>query len=111
MGTEKTDNRNLSSPPALNAAAASLLCVFLGVYIVYRHWNVINIYAVFLIFIPLGIQLVGQFQRARRIVRSKDPIPAASRSLIFDLLFWAAIGNLTFLIYIAVLLKHMDGFY
>ncbi len=29
---------------------------------------------------------------------------------IFDLLFWASLSNLLLLIYIAVLLKHLDGF-
>jgi hypothetical protein len=63
-----------------------------------------------LVFAPLGIQLFGQFLRARAVVRSMATLPVESAAGVFDLLFWAAIGNLMLLAFIATLLKHIDGF-
>jgi hypothetical protein len=110
MRPDKSGNKVSDLPPALNAAAATLVCAVLSIYLVCRHRHIMNTYAVFLIFIPFGIQLLGQFQRARGIVHTMESLSVSSKSLVFDLLFWAAITNLTLLIYIAALLKHIDGF-
>src|SRR5271170_1846703 len=109
MVTDKIRNEDFRSLSALNAAAASLLCVILGLYIAYRHRHAVNIYAFTLILVPLGVQVYGQFRRAHTIFNSMESLSITSRALIFDLLFWTAITNLTLLVFIAALLKHIDG--
>ena len=111
MRAEDTGSKSAISSPVVNAAAATLLCVILSAYLIYRHWHTISIYAVFLIFVPLCIHLFGLFQRARALVDSMESDSVRSKSAVFDLSFWAAISNLTLLIYISVLLRHIDGFF
>jgi len=99
-----------TSPSALNAVAANLLDVIVGAYLICRHRHTVSLYAIVLIFFPLGIQLVGQVQRARAVVKSMEALPFKSTEAVFDLLFWAAIANLMLLVFIGALLKHIDGF-
>jgi len=96
---------------AFNAAFASILCLVFVAYLACRHRHAMNIYAVVLIFIPTGIQLVAQFQRARKIVKSMEIQSGTTKDGVFDLLFYGAIINLFLLSYIAALLRHIDGFF
>lgn len=110
MRTENSGSQIANFSPAMNASLANVLGLIVATYLVCRHWHTVNIYALFFIFLPLGLQLFGQIQRARQIVHSLESVPVTSRPVILDLLFWAAITNLTLLIYIASLLRHIDGF-
>ncbi len=107
----KRPGEGLHSSSALNATAASLLYVMLSIYLALRHWRTINVYGVFIIFVPLSIQIFGQFQRARGIVNAMESTPDTAKRSVFDMLFWAAITNLTLLVFIAALLRHIDGFF
>ncbi|MGD0446621.1 MAG: hypothetical protein ABSA39_22020 [Edaphobacter sp.] len=110
MSIEETRIRVSRSSSALNARVAHALFLAFGAYLAYRHRSTVNVYATFLVFIPVGIHLWGQFQRARRIVNSTEFRSETSKEAIYDLLFWAAIVNLLLLILIAALLRHIDGF-
>ncbi|MGD0893912.1 MAG: hypothetical protein ABR955_16320 [Verrucomicrobiota bacterium] len=111
MPVDKPSNEGYRSPSGLNAAAASLLCVMLSIYLALRHWHTVNVYGVFVIFVPLGIQIIGQFQRARGILNAMESAPITSRNAVFDMLFWAAIANLMLLVFITALLRRVDGFF
>jgi hypothetical protein len=111
MGIDKTGKKESRSRSALSAAAASLLCVIVTAYLASRHRHTVSIYAVMLIFVPLAIQLYGQFQRARGIVHSTESVSAKSKEVVFDLLAWGATNNLLLLVYIAALLRRIDGFF
>jgi hypothetical protein len=110
MPAENRSNECFRSPSALNAAAASLLCFVLSMYVALRHWGTINAYGVFVILLPLVIQIYAQFQRARGIVNTMESSLITSKNAVFDLLFWAAIANLMLLALIASLLRRIDGF-
>jgi hypothetical protein len=111
MPVDRPTNERVRSRSMVNAAVASLLCVILSMYAALRHWRTVNVYGVLVIFVPLGIQIVGQFQRARGIFNAMGSAPIASKNAIFDVLFWAAIANLMLLALISVLLKKIDGFF
>jgi hypothetical protein len=89
---------------------ASFLVFLFSVYLVCRHRHTVTFYALCLIFIPVGIQLFSQFQRALRLVNLAESQPPRLESEVFDLLFWAALSNLFLLVYVAALLRHIDGF-
>jgi accessory gene regulator protein AgrB len=110
MSIGMISNRIARFTSALNARVASVLFVVLGAYLAYRHRSTVNIYAILLVFLPVGIQLWGQFRRARGIVNSTEYRSEASKGAVYDLLFFAAIINLLLLILIAALLRHIDGF-
>jgi hypothetical protein len=98
------------SSSGLNAIASSLLCFLFTAYLVYRHRHTVTLYALFLVFVPAGIQIFGNFQRALRLIQSTEPKPPRFEREVFDLLFWAGLSNLMLLIYVAALFRHIDGF-
>jgi hypothetical protein len=111
MPFDKTGKESFRSPSALNAAAASLLFVVLGMGLVIRHWHAVTVHGVCLIFVPVGIQIFVQFQRARGTVKAMGSAPVASKNAVFDMAFFAAINNLMLLVFIATLLRRIDGLF
>jgi hypothetical protein len=61
MPVDKPGNEGFRSPSALNAAAASMLSLILSVYLAIQHWRTVNVYGVFVIFFPLGVQSSASF--------------------------------------------------
>lgn|SRR5690348_11039080 len=100
----------LRTSSGLNAVVSTSLCFLFAVYLVCRHRHTVTVYALFLVFIPVGIQIFGNFQRALRLIGSPEPKPPRFEQGILDLLFWAGLSNLILLIYVAALLRHVDGF-
>jgi hypothetical protein len=98
------------TPAAWNALLATLIYIFLGAFLIFRHKTILNIYTVVLVLIPLGIQAYGQILRARALATETGTMSPGLISRVFDLLFWAAIGNLLLLTLVAALLRHIDGF-
>jgi hypothetical protein len=106
------DNR-FRSAAALIAGASSLLCLLFCFYLGCKHWHIVNAYAITLIFIPFAINTLAQYLRVRRKFSAVDVESFNRKEVIeafFDLLFFASLSNWLLLIYIAALLRHIDGF-
>ncbi len=110
MCAEKARKKFSRTAAALNATVLSLICVVFSIFLICRHWHTVTVYAILLIFAPFGVHVFAQFRRARRVADSIESVSTEGAMTIFDLLFWASLSNLLLLIYIAVLLKHLDGF-
>ncbi len=111
----------------LNASVLALLCIALDVYLLFRHWRALNAYTMTLLIVPITLQLVGQWWRGFRYYararqwRSDEPAkglgaedatePTVDVALgsIGDLLFWSFMTNLFLLLYVGVILMHLDG--
>ena len=111
MNSNSTGRKPSHSASALNAGASSLLCLLLSLFLGVRHWHTLNVYAAALIFIPFCVHIISQFRRAKRLATSTNSKSADIGNEIFDLVFFASVSNLLLLIYIEVLLRHVDGFF
>jgi hypothetical protein len=110
----------------LNASVLALLCTALDAYLLFRHWRALNAYIVGLLIVPIALQLVGQWWRGFRyyarmrqwrsdmsgndqtVEDSAESTLDIARS-ISDLLFWSFMTNLFLLLYVGVILMHLDG--
>lgn len=110
MSIGMVSNRIARFTSALNAYVANALFAMLCAYLVYRHWHTVNIYEICLMLLPVGINLWGQFRRARKIIDSNKSMSETSQDAVYHLLFLSAINNLLLLVFIAALLRHFEGF-
>lgn len=108
--SETSSTSLLRSSSGLNALVSCSLCFLLSAYLICRHRHTVTSYAVFLVFVPVGIQIFGQFRRGLRLIRSAEAKPSGFEEQIFGLLFWATFSDLVLLVYVAALLRHIDGF-
>jgi len=70
-----------------------------------------HVYGIALIFIPFIVQIFAQYRRVGIVVAVTDSEPVSKRQAIFDLWFWASVSNLLLLVFIAALLRHVDGLF
>ncbi len=113
MRTEKIWNKFSRFVREYNAAAESLLFVIFVAYLACRHWHTVSTYFIYvfiLVFFPVVMHLWSQFYYARRIINSMGLQSGTTKSDVYNLLFRTALTNLLLLVFIAALLRHIDGF-
>lgn len=127
-GSKLLTGSPFGSIPFLTASLLGLGCVVLDLYLIYRHWTILNPNTFLMLVLVIGVQLVGLWWRVLRYyakIRSlfsegastnvetgEAPVNTALRLSaggITDILFWSYLLNLALLLLLSNLLFHLDG--